>query len=169
MNRFAALIALLVIVGCTTPAKHEPEEVITLKPGTAADPVEVWVGVGGTGIRTGDTFAVTVGLDIAQPFEIQDRHARPPAIATTVEFTSLPPGFHAVGQWTAPPPVRSLWPDGHSVYVGQPAFVRKVRVDKKVKPGEYEIGCSIRYQACNDRYCLPPITCDLPAVVNVKQ
>ena len=165
------LFALLgaVAAGCTSPpAKPEPEEAITLKPRTDADPVEAWIGVGGTEIRAGDTFAVTVGLAIPPPFEIQDRHAPPPAIATTVELT-LPAGLHAVGEWSAPSPVRSQWPDGHSVYVGQVEFVRQVRVDKHVKPGEYEIGCAIRYRACNDRYCLRPISFDLPAEVKIRR
>jgi hypothetical protein len=168
--RSILLLALLALAGgCAAPAKPEPEVVVRLKPRTGADPVEAWVGaLGGTEIRAGDTFAVTVGFAIDPMFEIHDRHAPPPAIATTVEL-SLPTGFHELGEWSAPSPVQSQWPDGHPVYVGDPAFVRQVRVDKHVKPGEYEIGCAIRYQACNDRYCLPPVSFSLPAEVKVKR
>jgi hypothetical protein len=164
---FAGLL-IVAMMGCTAPAKPEPEEVLMLKPRTDADPVEAAVGVGQAVVRAGDTFELTVDLAIAAPFEIQDRHAPPPAIATTVELT-LPAGFRAIGGWQAPPPMRSQWPDGHAVYAGDVAFVRQVRADKGVKPGQYEIGCAIRYQPCNDRHCLPPIHFDLPAVVNVKR
>ena len=33
-----------------------------------------------------------------------------------------------------------------------------VRVDAKAKPGEYSLKGKLRYQACDDRVCLPPTT-----------
>ena len=129
-------------MAATQPVHAEPVAV-SLKPGTKT-------------VRAGETIDVSVVFDIAPTYEIRDRHAHPPAIATIVELT-LPQGFEALGDWSDPPTVQSQWPDGHPVHVGRATFRRKVRVGGDVKPGQCSLGCSVFYQACNDRYCLRPV------------
>jgi len=167
MKRHVGLIVLLAMVGCATTATPR-EEVRFVKPRTDADPVGAEVDVDRQMIRAGEVFELSVTLNIAPSYEIQDRHAPPPAIATSVELKP-PAGFQAAGDWSSPQSVRSQWPDGHSVYVGEARFTRQVRVEKQVKAGEYKLDCAVRYQACNDRYCLPPISFKLPAIVNVQR
>src|SRR5688500_1790652 len=166
--RFVLIAVLLWVVGCA-PAHVEPaKEVRAAKPRADGDPVAAALTGEVSKVRPGDSFAVLVVLDVAPSHEIQVLHAPPPAIATAVDLR-LPRGFRTVGEWSAPQPVRSQWPDGHKVFVGQVTFAREVRVDRDVGPGEYELHCAIRYQVCNDRYCLPPVQCDLAVVVPVTR
>ena len=164
MTRGVALIVLLALLGCN--GAHPPPDSRNdmarraAKPRTDADPVAASLEVRAGTIRAGEAFALTVVLDIADGYEIQHLHAPPPAIATKLEL-KLPAGFQAVGEWQMPATVRSQWPDGHPVYAGEATFTRQVRVTNDVKPGNYELTCAIRYQACNDRYCLRPTKHDL--------
>jgi hypothetical protein len=80
----------------------------------------------------------------------------------------LPAGFQVVGEWAEPPTIRSQRPGTHGVHAGEVRFVRKVRASDAVRPGEYGATCSIRYQACNARQCLAPVTFALSATVAVE-
>jgi hypothetical protein len=164
--RRVLLFAFLVIAGCASQPAATPREVVAMKPRTDADPVAVSFKADAGKISAGDTINLSVVLDILAPYEIQDRHAPPPAIATSLEL-KLPAGFRAVGDWSSPQTVRSQWPDGHAVYAGQAMFTRRVLVGNDVKPGEHQVGCAIRYQACNDRYCLRPTECKLDLDITV--
>jgi hypothetical protein len=158
--KWALLCGLFVIATCHQPAKRLP----TAAPTTAAaavtprahgGPVEVSVRPDAKTIHAGDTIDVLVVFDIVPTHEIQTRHARPPAVATVVAV-GLPAGFEPIGEWLDPATVRSQWPDGHPVHVGRATFSRKVRISGDVKPGQYPLSCRVLYQACDDRYCLPP-------------
>jgi hypothetical protein len=164
--RWGLLFAFLMIAGCASQPAETPREVVAVKPRTDADPVAASFKADARKISVGDTIQLSVVLDILAPYEIQDRHAPPPAIATTLEL-KLPPGFRALDDWSSPQTVRSQWPDGHAVYVGAATFTRRVVVEKGVTPGEYELSCATRYQACNDRYCLRPTQCRLAVNITV--
>jgi hypothetical protein len=150
------------MVECHQPEKPTPAAAPTtaaaaaVKPSALAEPVDVSVRADAKTIHPGDTIDVLVSFDIAPTFEVQDRHAPPPAVATKLGL-GLAPGFEAIGEWSEPQTVRSQWPDGHAVYIGWATFSQKVRVGSDVKPGEYPLSCRVLYQACNDRYCLPPV------------
>jgi len=118
--------------------------------------VDVSVTADATTIYPGATIDVLVVFDIAPTYEIHARHAPPPAIATKLGL-GLAAGFDAIGDWSEPTTVRSQWPDGHPVHAGRATFSQKVRVSSDVKPGQYPLSCRVFYQACNDRYCLPPV------------
>ena len=172
MTRGVALITLLVVIGCgssrppatTLPADDTGRRAENRR--TDADPVAAAMNVDATKIRAGETFAVTVVLNVAAAFEIQRLHAPPPAIATELEL-KLPAGFQAMGEWSTPQAVRSQTPDGHSVYMGEATFTRRIRVEKDVESGQYQLECAIRYQACSDRYCLRPVEHKLAVAATV--
>jgi hypothetical protein len=153
--------ALLAMVDChqlekPTPAAAPTTAAAAVKPRAHAEPVDVSVRTDAKTIHPGDTIDVLVIFDIAPTFEVQDRHAPPPAVATKLGL-GLAAGFEATGEWSEPQTVRSQWPDGHAVYVGRATFSQKVRVGSDVKPGQYPLSCRVFYQACNDRYCLPAV------------
>ena len=47
-----------------------------------------------------------------------------------------------------------------AVYDGDVVIVSRLAVPAGVKPGVYAVQASLRYQACNDSQCLPPVTVD---------
>jgi thiol:disulfide interchange protein len=52
----------------------------------------------------------------------------------------------------------SFEPHPLAVYDGDVVVVASFQVPKGVKPGAYPLQGSLRYQACNDQQCLPPVT-----------
>jgi suppressor for copper-sensitivity B len=52
----------------------------------------------------------------------------------------------------------SFEPHPLAVYDGDVVVVASFAVPKGVKPGSYPLQGSLRYQACNDQQCLPPVT-----------
>ena len=54
----------------------------------------------------------------------------------------------------------SFEPHPLAVYDGDVVVVASFQVPKGVKPGSYPLQGSLRYQACNDQQCLPPVTAE---------
>jgi thiol:disulfide interchange protein len=52
----------------------------------------------------------------------------------------------------------SFEPHPLAVYDGDVVVVASFQVPKEAKPGSYPLQGSLRYQACNDQQCLPPVT-----------
>jgi hypothetical protein len=190
--RMSILVALLLSIGCgesprsgdetrepisstknrteeKSPAStvcEKPTENTSSKPRSEEDPVSVVFKSPAMGLHAGKTFAVSVVLDIASFHEIHDRDARPPFVPTRMEL-KLPKGFRASGEWKAPEPVRSMMPDGHPAYAGEVTFQREIQIEDDAMLGEYELVCSIRYQACTARFCFPPKSVKLSVPVSV--
>jgi hypothetical protein len=140
---------------------------VSQKPRIEDDPVAALLEVPQNDLSPGATFFVTVVLEIGPFYEIHDLHAPPPLIPTQLNL-ELPKGFQAKGDWSAPKPVRSESPDGHSVYVGKAKFTREIRIPNDAEPGESDVTCTIRYQACNMRHCLAPKEFKLSQAVSVR-
>ena len=191
--RSTTLVGLLGFVGCGEPvdsrveppplAMPDPSTIVkpaesianldeadfkNVKPRSADDPVAVSLRVPKHARRAGDTFEVSVDFEIALSYEIHDRNAPPPAVSTLIEL-DLPAGFEAIEDWHAPTSVGSELPDGHGVYAGQATFTRSVRIGNGVAPGQYEVSCLFRYQACNARQCLRPVESRLRVSLTTEQ
>jgi hypothetical protein len=54
------------------------------------------------------------------------------------------------------------------VYSGTVAVVSRFQVPAGTAPGEVRLAGKLRYQACNDKSCLPPRTLDVAVSVNVE-
>jgi thiol:disulfide interchange protein DsbD len=160
----AALVAL--VVGCAAP-HPDTRPANAAKAPTGVDPVAVSVRAARDAVQPGDTFEVTVVLDVSPPFEIYAQDAPPPGVPTRVVLT-LPEGFSAPGQWSAPHPVPSQSPDGHRVYDGRVELTREVTVGEDVAPGPRELTCAVRYQACDAFRCLTPKSVELHLPVTVR-
>ncbi len=55
-----------------------------------------------------------------------------------------------------------------SLYVGRATIAVPFTIAKNAAPGSHKVGGSITFQACNDRFCLPPKTVAVGADVEVK-
>ncbi len=190
--RSMAIVGLLGLVGCgervtsrveppplampqpSTPikpaesvAESDATDVKSVKPRSADDPVAVSFRVPKNALRPGDTFEVSVDFEIALSYEIHDRNAPPPSVSTSMEL-ELPAGFEAIDDWTEPRSVRSEMPDGHMVYAGKATFTRKIHTGDGVAPGQYDLSCLFRYQACNPRQCLRPVESKLGVSLTIQ-
>ncbi|HEV7784239.1 MAG TPA: protein-disulfide reductase DsbD domain-containing protein, partial [Thermoanaerobaculia bacterium] len=54
-----------------------------------------------------------------------------------------------------------------AVYAGDVVIVAQARVPAGTKPGTYAVEAALRYQACNDSQCLPPVTAEAKIDVTV--
>ena len=54
------------------------------------------------------------------------------------------------------------------VYSGTVGVVSRFQVPAGAAPGEVRLAGKLRYQACNDKACLPPRTLDVSVSVNVE-
>ncbi len=191
-KRSVFLVGLLGLVGCSGPvdsrvetpslavphpstnvkpaesvAESDATDVKSVKPQSAEDPVAVSFRVPNNALHAGDTFEISVDFEIAMSYEIRDRNAPPPAISTLIEL-ELPNGFDAIEDWSEPASVRSELPDGHMAYVGKTSFTRRVRMADSVVPGQYDLSCLFRYQACNPRQCLRPVESKLNVSLTIR-
>ena len=78
----------------------------------------------------------------------------------TVFDLALPAGWTqgTVGYPKAKMKTFSFEPHPLAVYDGDVVVVASFQVPKGTKPGSYPLQGSLRYQACNDQQCLPPVT-----------
>ena len=92
-------------------------------------------------------------------------------IATRIWLPDRQP-FTLSGDITTPEPQRIQDPNfGIEVgfYEGSPQFVLPVRVASGERDGPQTLQVSVRFQACNDRMCLPPRTVKVETPVEIKK
>jgi hypothetical protein len=78
---------------------------------------------------------------------------------TAAEVVYPKPDLHKVEFFAGPLPVFS----------GRFELLTRFKVPASVQPGLVNIAGKLRYQACNDRMCLPPKTVDLTLPVSVSR
>jgi hypothetical protein len=81
-----------------------------------------------------------------------------PAIAGT-EVVYPKPSLHKVDFFATPLPVFS----------GRFDLITRFKVAASAQPGLVDVPGKLRYQACNDRMCLPPKTIDITLPVSVTR
>jgi hypothetical protein len=116
-------------------------------------------------VRPGDVVVLKVKLEIEPVWEVSALEDRETA-ATKLQL-EVPDGMVIEGDWQTPQAIRSMAPDGHSVYVDEAVFVRKLRVASEAPVGELPVKCRLSCQTCNDQQCLATEV-ELAAVVGVQ-
>jgi Disulphide bond corrector protein DsbC len=58
--------------------------------------------------------------------------------------------------------------NGHEVYQGKITMSQTLQASSSLKPGNYEIKGKVIWQACKSDLCLPPITGETMAIVNIQ-
>jgi hypothetical protein len=115
--------------------------------------------------KPGDVVALKVKLEIEPLWEV-GALGDGEAAATELQL-EVPPGIVVESDWQAPKAIRSMRLDGHSVYVGEAVFFRKLRVSSDAPVGELPVKCRLSCQTCNDQQCLATEV-DLAVVVRVQ-
>jgi thiol:disulfide interchange protein len=88
----------------------------------------------------------------------------------TVLDLQLPPGW-AAGTFVYPVAklkTFSFEPKPLAVYDGDVVVLAEIKLPKGVAKGTYPVTASLRYQACNDSQCLPPVTSKAEIRVKVE-
>lgn len=156
-----ALIAIL--CGCFAPGATAQ--------GTQ-NPVQWTASIGNrpTPIRAGESFDVLATATIADGWHLYaiDQTAGGP-IPTRV---SLPDGqaFTLNGAVKEPPPTAKFDPNFNletRFFEKHVEFVVPVKLAAGTPPGASSVNVDVRYQACNDKLCMPPRTVHLSAVLTI--
>jgi Disulphide bond corrector protein DsbC len=118
-------------------------------------------------VPAGKEFQVAVVAQIAQGFHMNSHKPSDEYLIPTTLAAHPPAGIEALD---------TIYPEGHNekfsfspdkplnVYTGTVTLRLRLSVKANTAPGAVEIPLTLRYQACNDTTCLPPVK--LP--VNVK-
>jgi DsbC/DsbD-like thiol-disulfide interchange protein len=119
-------------------------------------------------IQQGKEFQISVLFSIQREWYIYaptGNNSAQGMIETNVILT-LPKGITRAGKIKLPEP---RFKNGYEVYEGKGITMSQVlQVSPDLKQGQYEIKGRVMWQTCNSEICLPPVTEEIVAVVNVK-
>jgi hypothetical protein len=183
-SKFMLSVCLLAAGGCGSPssiAESSGKDEKTVRAGLAVpdsgvngieqrisgEPVGATLRLGRARVKAGGDVEVSVKLEIAPLWEIRTLDAEAGFAATELRL-DLPDAFVAIGDWMAPPPVRSLMPDGHAAYADEAVFTRRLKIAEGTPRGKVPIRCRVQYEACNERQCLQPTALELQVQLDVE-
>jgi DsbC/DsbD-like thiol-disulfide interchange protein len=108
-------------------------------------------------VRPGEETTLIVRLRTAEPWYIYAAEG-PTGVASSTVLELSPPAFISkASDWSLPAAETKHSPLGDiDVYKGDFRFSLPLSVAKTAAAGTFEIACTVRYQACSDRSCLPP-------------
>jgi Disulphide bond corrector protein DsbC len=121
-------------------------------------------------VPRGKEFQAAVVVEIARGYHINSHHPSDAYLIPTALTPQLPPGFELVD---------TIYPDGHlqkfsfspdkplDVYSGSVTVKLKLLAQPSAPLGAIAIPMTLRYQACNDSTCLPPVKLPVEAQVVV--
>jgi DsbC/DsbD-like thiol-disulfide interchange protein len=125
----------------------------------------------GRPLRPGEkvTLNLTADMDPGWHVYALDQPPGSPVLATQIIVPEDQPLVLA-GDIDAPEPESKMDPaigKRTDFYEGSASFTLPLRVNKKARGGKYSLEIAVRYQACNDRLCLPPHTQKIEASIQI--
>ena len=111
-------------------------------------------------VPQGKEFQIAVVVEIARGYHMNSHHPSDAYLIPTALTPQLPTGFQLLD---------TIYPDGHSqkfsfspdkpldVYSGSVTLKLKLLSQTSAPLGAITIPMTLRYQACNDSTCLPPV------------
>lgn len=121
-------------------------------------------------IPRGREFQIAVVIEIARGYHMNSHHPSDAYLIPTTLTPQLPAGFQLVD---------TIYPDGHlqkfsfspdkplDVYSGSVTVKLKLQAQASAPRGPISIPMTLRYQACNDSTCLPPVRLPVEAKIVV--
>jgi len=121
-------------------------------------------------VPRGKEFQVAVAVDIAHGYHMNSHHPTDQYLIATTLTPKLPTGFELLD--TLYPPGRvekfSFSPDkGLEVYSGSVTLKLRLIAHNDAPIGAVTFPVTLRYQACNDTTCLPPVKVPVDVRVDV--
>jgi len=157
------IAALLIIIVIALPSAHPQipsgREVVAPSPYVSVEPV-----------ARGSNFQLAVVLKIRPGFHINARKPSAEYLIPTDLRPALPAGFKSNGEIAYPPgELKTFAFSKTPLNVYQDKII--LRVPLAAQPdaplGVQHIPLKLRYQACNNEVCLPPVTLDVDAQLTV--
>jgi DsbC/DsbD-like thiol-disulfide interchange protein len=142
----------------------------TADPPTRPDPVKWAIAAAPAQVKAGQFFRVTLVARIAEGWHLysMDRKEGGP-IPTTITLPG-PQWFRLSGR-VEPPVGITSFDEGFEMevetYLGEAEFLLPIETLPGVKPGEVTLKFAARYQACDNRECLPPKTVQLEHPIRI--
>jgi DsbC/DsbD-like thiol-disulfide interchange protein len=121
-------------------------------------------------VPRGKEFQIAVVIEIARGYHTNSHHPSDAYLIPTTLTPQLPAGFQLLD---------TTYPDGHAqkfsfspdkpldVYSGSVTLKMKLQAQTSAPLGTIAIPMTLRYQACNDSTCLPPVKLPVEAQVVV--
>ena|ERR1700678_1701209 len=121
-------------------------------------------------VPRGKEFQIAVVAEIARGFHMNSHHPSDAYLIPTEITVQLPAGFKLLD---------TIYPDGHGqkfsfspdkpldVYSGSVTIKLRVLAETSASLGANAVPMTLRYQACNDSTCLPPVKLPVEARVDV--
>ena len=120
-------------------------------------------------VPRGRAFEVAVVAEIRQGFHVNSHQPTEEFLIPTTLTAQLPSGFREVG--TVYPLGEmlkfSFSPSPLSVYTGSVTLILRIEAAANAPLGPQSIPMGLRYQACNDTTCLPPVKIPVEAKLTV--
>lgn len=120
-------------------------------------------------VPRGRTFELAVVAEIRQGFHLNSHQPTEEFLIPTTLVTQLPSGFREVETFYPPGEMLkfSFSPSPLSVYTGRVTVILRIEAAAGAPLGSQSIPLSLRYQACNDTTCLPPVKIPVEAKLTV--
>jgi DsbC/DsbD-like thiol-disulfide interchange protein len=168
-----ALIIGLIVAACglvlRTNAGGAQESSVIPKPASVVKP-QTYVSL--DPVPRGKEFQVAVVVEIARGFHMNSHHPSDAYLIPTTLSVQLPNGLKLLD---------TIYPGGHAqkfsfspdkpldVYSGSVAIKLRLLAESSATLGAVTIPMTLRYQACNDSTCLPPVKLPVEAKVAVAE
>ena len=122
-------------------------------------------------VPRGSAFEVAVVAEIQSGFHINANKVLEEYLIPTTVTVELPKGFQVVETVYPPGKVEKFeFSDGLlNVYQGTVTLRLKLRAAEDAALGTTGLPLVLRYQACNDRACLPPVRLNVPVELHVAE
>ncbi len=122
--------------------------------------------------KAGQFFRVTLLARVVEGWHLYSMAPKEGGPIPTSITMPGPQWFRLAGQ-VEPPVGITSFDEGFEMevetYIGEAEFIVPVETLRDVKPGEVRLKIAARYQACDNRECLPPKTVDLEHTVKIVQ
>jgi hypothetical protein len=142
------------------PARQAPDQ---------HSPVTATLRTDKNAVRVGESFTVTVDVQIAPGWHIYAID-RPTGLALPTKIRlELPGGLESAGAWTSPEPALDDSSAGEPafVYHGTASFQQTIRVKQRAPAGPMVIPLEFRYQVCDRFSCRAPADLKLQTEIRV--
>jgi DsbC/DsbD-like thiol-disulfide interchange protein len=171
-NSFAVIIGIVLAAGgllLRTAADASQESSAIPKPSSVVKP-QTYVSL--EPVPRGKEFQVAVVAEIARGFHMNSNHPSDAYLIPTTLTVQLPNGIKLLD---------TIYPDGHAqkfsfspdkpldVYSGSVTIKLRLLAQPGATLGTVAIPMTLRYQACNDSTCLPPVKLPVEAKAVVAE
>lgn len=158
-----------VFVAASVPASVAPATAQT-EMRSAASVVKPAAYVSLEPVPRGKEFQIAVVAEIARGYHVNSHKPTDPYLIATTLTPQLPNGFQA-GAAVYPPGKLEKFPFSPDkpldVYSGSVTLLLHVTAQSGAPLGDVTLPLTLRYQACNDAACLPPVKIPVTATVHV--